>query len=69
MVMTKPVFAYILGRCAPVGKRMGHIGAIVGSNAESFEEKRKVLAEAGAIVTDTPWQITEHLKQLGFESN
>lgn len=67
--MTKPVFAYILGRCAPVGKRMGHIGAIVGSNAESFEEKRKVLAEAGAIVTDTPWQITEHLKQLGFESN
>ena len=64
--MTKPVFAYILGRCAPAGKRMGHIGAIIGSNAESFEEKRKVLAEAGAIVTDTPWQITEHLKQLGI---
>ena len=64
--MAKPVFAYILGRCAPAGKRMGHIGAIIGSNAESFEEKRKVLAEAGAIVTDTPWQITEHLKQLGI---
>lgn len=62
--MTKPVFAYILGRCAPEGKRMGHIGAIVGSKAEGFEEKRKVLAQAGAIVVDTPWQIVEHLKQL-----
>lgn len=63
--MTKPVFAYILGRCAPAGKRMGHIGAIIGSKAETFEEKRRVLAEAGAIVVDTPWQIAEHLKKMG----
>ncbi len=64
--MTKPVFAYILGRCAPEGKRMGHIGAIIGSKAESFAEKRRVLAEAGAIVVDTPWQIVEHLKKMGI---
>jgi len=64
--MTKPVFAYILGRCAPPGKRMGHIGAIIGSKAETFEEKRRVLAEAGAIVVDTPWQIAEHLKKMGI---
>lgn len=64
--MTKPVFAYILGRCAPAGKRMGHIGAIIGSKAESFEEKRKVLAEGGAIVVDTPWQIAEHLQKMGI---
>lgn len=62
--MNKPVFAYILGRCAPEGKRMGHIGAIVGSLAEGFDAKRKVLAEAGAIVVDTPWDIVEHLKQM-----
>lgn len=64
--MTKPVFAYILGRCAPEGKRMGHIGAIIGSKAESFAEKRRVLAEAGAIVVDTPWHIVEHLKKMGI---
>lgn len=62
--MTKPVFAYILGRCAPEGKRMGHIGAIVGNEAESFEAKRKILREAGAIVVDTPWEITEKLKAM-----
>ena len=62
--MSKPVFAYILGRCAPEGKRMGHIGAIVGSLAEGFEAKREILAAAGAIVVDTPWEIVEHLKQM-----
>lgn len=62
--MNKPVFAYILGRCAPEGKRMGHIGAIVGSLAEGFEAKREILAAAGAIVVDTPWEIVEQLKQL-----
>lgn len=62
--MHKPVFAYILGRCAPEGKRMGHIGAIVGSLAEGFEAKREILAAAGAIVVDTPWEIVEHLKQM-----
>ncbi len=62
--MTKPVFAYILGRCAPEGKRMGHIGAIVGSPAEGFEAKRTLLKKAGAIVVDTPWEIVEKLKTM-----
>lgn len=65
--MTKPVFAYILGRCAPTGKRMGHIGAIVGGLSEGFDAKRAVLSAAGAIVVDTPWEIVERLITLGIK--
>lgn len=63
--MTKPVFAYILGRYAPVGARMGHIGAIISSNGESHEEKCRVLAEAGAVIVNTPWEAIDKIKALG----
>ncbi len=65
--MKKKVIAYILGRCAPAGKRMGHIGAIIGGKDEGFEEKREVLRQAGAIVVDTPWMILEELNKLGLK--
>lgn len=64
--LKKKVFAYILGRSAPKGKRMGHAGAIVGSDAESWESKCNVLREAGAIVVDTPWTLIDELKKLGL---
>ncbi len=60
--MKKKVIAYILGRCAPEGKRMGHIGAITGGKGEGFEEKRQALLQAGAIVVDTPWSLIDELK-------
>ncbi len=47
-----PVFAYLAGRTAPEGKRMGHAGAIISKRSGSFEEKRKVLIEGGATVCD-----------------
>ncbi len=64
--MTKPVFAYILGRTAPAGARMGHIGAIIGGASETFDAKREALRAAGATVVDTPWELAEKLKAAGF---
>lgn len=67
--MKKKVIAYVLGRCAPEGKRMGHIGAIIGGKSEGFEEKREALRKAGAIIVDTPWIMLEELIKLGMRQN
>ncbi len=45
--MKKPVLAYIAGLTAPIGRTMGHAGAIVTSAGESAAEKVDILSEAG----------------------
>jgi succinyl-CoA synthetase alpha subunit len=55
--MTKPVVAFIAGRAAPAGKKMGHAGAIVTGNSGSYASKRAALERAGVIVADTPRDI------------
>jgi succinyl-CoA synthetase alpha subunit len=55
--MTKPVIAFIAGRAAPAGKKMGHAGAIVTGNSGSYTSKRAALERAGVIVADTPRDI------------
>jgi succinyl-CoA synthetase alpha subunit len=54
--MTKPSVAFIAGRYAPPGRRMGHAGAIATSPAEDWSNKTRSLAAAGAVVVE---QLTE----------
>ena len=63
--MSKPVYFYLLGRTAPEGARMGHIGSIIAGASESFMAKRERAAKAGAILIDTPWHLIELLKEAG----
>lgn len=62
---TKPVLCFVAGRHAPAGKRMGHAGALVGSERETAGAKAEALAEAGAIVVRSPYELPELI--LGFD--
>jgi succinyl-CoA synthetase alpha subunit len=51
--MKKPVIAFISGRTAPKGKRMGHAGALIMGNVGTAESKLEAMAKANVPVADT----------------
>ena len=58
----KPVAAYIAGRAAPSGKRMGHAGAIIMGKTGTAETKIEALQEAGVRIAFKPSEIAGSLK-------
>jgi len=55
--VTKPVVAYVAGRTAPPGKRMGHAGAIIQAGKGTAESKTKAFADAGVPVAQYPGEV------------
>jgi len=58
----KKIVAYIVGKSAPKGKRMGHAGAIISGNAGTYDSKKNALESAGVKVVDLPSKIIDFAK-------
>jgi len=58
------VAAYVAGRAAVPGKRMGHAGAIIQGSMGTAESKMNALRDAGVAVGEFPRQVAESLKEL-----
>ncbi len=61
---SKPVVAFIAGRSAPPGKRMGHAGAIIMGKAGTAETKIEAFRSAGVKVAEKPSDVARLLARL-----
>jgi len=62
-----PMAAFIAGRSAPPGRRMGHAGAIISGNRGTAQSKVSALEEAGVRVAEAPSQIPGILRAAGVQ--
>ena len=61
---TKPVVGFIAGETAPVGRTMGHAGAIVGGKEDTAQAKKRILRECGVHVVDSPAHIGAKMAEV-----
>jgi len=59
----KPVVAYVVGRSAPPGKRMGHAGAIIMGRTGTAESKIKAFESVGVDIAEMPSDVTRILRK------
>jgi succinyl-CoA synthetase alpha subunit len=60
----KPVVAYVAGRLAPPGKRMGHAGAIISGGSGTAQGKIKALADAGVTVVENLTRVGQVVREV-----
>ncbi|QCJ42540.1 succinate--CoA ligase subunit alpha [Bacillus sp. S3] len=63
-VFTKPLVAFLGGRTAPKGKKMGHAGAIITAGKGTVKDKMIALKNAGALVAERPRQVGTLLESI-----
>ncbi len=60
----KPVVAYVVGRFAPAGKRMGHAGAIITGKEGTAQSKIDAFQEAGVKVAQKPSDVAVFVSRM-----
>jgi succinyl-CoA synthetase alpha subunit len=60
----KPVVAYVAGRFAPQGRRIGHAGAIIMGKLGTMESKVNALSNAGVKIADKPSDVVKLINEF-----